>query len=744
MRKLMWFTVGFGIACAIGAYCFVPWLQALALLSFLLAGLCFALKKRILNLRIGCAVCLGIGVGLLFFWGYNGLILNSAREMDGKTQWVSIEVCDYSEPTNRGCSFEGKVELDGKSFRVWVHLDQYHRLEPGNRVRGAFRFQTTTYEQKTNFVQASKGYFLTAYQDGNCTPQLYWNVGWTHYPAIWRHDLKLLLHKCFEADTEAFACALLLGDRSEIDYETETALKVSGIIHIIAVSGLHISILFGCLYFISGKKRVVTMLVSVPVLLLFAAIAGFTPSITRACIMQILMILAMLCDKEYDPPTELAFSALVILIFNPLAIASVSFQLSFGCMIGIFLFCQKIRDWLMAPNRFGRIPHPVVRWLCSSVAVSISASVLTIPLCAIYFGCVSLIGVATNLLTLWIVTYIFYGLLLVCGIGFVSIPVSSGIAWVISWGIRYVVEAAKVMASLPFAAIYTKSIYMVLWLLVSYALLAVYLALRKKPAVLFASLILCGYCAAMALTWVEPVLNECRVTVLDVGQGQAILLQSEGKTFLVDCGGEYDEGAADTTAETLLAQGISKLDGVILSHYDRDHCGGLPYLLTRIDTHNLFLPYAEDTDSVAPTLQRLSDGDLTTVKEDIVLTYGKVKITIFAPLSYKSGNESSMCVLFQTENCDILITGDRNIQTEEMLLSRRQLPKLELLIAGHHGAENATGEKMLAMTQPEYVFISVGANNRYGHPSQEVLQRLAKYGCIVYCTDEYGTLIYKG
>ena len=248
----------------------------------------------------------------------------------------------------------------------------------------------------------------------------------------------------------------------------------------------------------------------------------------------------------------------------------------------------------------------------------------------------------------------------------------------------------------------------------------------------------------MALSWVEPVLNECRITVLDVGQGQAILMQSEGKTFLVDCGGEYDEGAADTTAETLLAQGISKLDGVILSHYDRDHCGGLPYLLTRIDTHNLFLPYAEDTDSVAPTLQRLSDGDLTTVKEDIVLTYGNVKITIFAPLSYKSGNESSMCVLFQTENCDILITGDRNIQTEEMLLSRRELPKLELLIAGHHGADTSTSEKLLELTKPEYVFVSVGENNRYGHPSQVVLDRLAKYGCMVYCTDEYGTLIYKG
>ena len=231
-----------------------------------------------------------------------------------------------------------------------------------------------------------------------------------------------------------------------------------------------------------------------------------------------------------------------------------------------------------------------------------------------------------------------------------------------------------------------------------------------------------------------------------IGKADTIFLQgsnTDGSPFyvLIDTGEEDD---APEIVEKLRASGVTSLDCLILTHFDRDHCGGLPYLLTRIDTRNLFLPYAEDTDDLVPKLQRLSDGTLTTVKEDMVLTFGDVKITIFAPLSYKSGNESSMCVLFQTENCDILITGDRNIQTENMLLSRRQLPKLELLIAGHHGAENATGEKLLTMTQPEYVFISVGANNRYGHPSQAVLDRLAQYGCIVYCTDEYGTLVYKG
>lgn len=744
MRKLMWFTVGFAAACAFCAYFYVKWLLPLALLCLLLSTLCFVLQKRILHIRIGAAICLGLSLGLLFFWAYNGIWLDSARQMDGKTEWISIEVCDYSEPTNRGCAFDGKVELDGKRYRVWVHLDQYQDLEPGDRVRGAFLFRTTLDSEQKNYVQLSKGYFLTAYQDGNCTPQKFWKTGWIHYPAIWRQELKTLLRKAFPADTEGFACALLLGDRSGIDYETETALIVSGIIHIIAVSGLHVSILFGCLYVLSGKKRVITMLIAMPALLLFAAVVGFSPSITRACIMQVLVMLALLLDKEYDQWTALAFSALVMLIFNPLTIASVGFLLSYACMIGIFSFADRIKTWLLDPKRFGRFKFSVVRVICSSIAISISASIFTAPLCAIYFGCVSLVSVITNLLTFCIVTAIFYGIILVCGVGFFWLPGATAIAWVLSWGIRYIVEAAKVMSVIPIAGLYTDSIYVVLWLIFAYVMFATFLAVRSRPTAIFSTLILCGLLVALVLSWVEPAMNECAVTVLDVGQGQAILLQSEGKTFLVDCGGDYDTGAADTTAQRLLSRGVSKLDGVIVTHYDRDHCGGLPYLLTRIDTQNLFLPYAEDPDGVGTTLQKLSDGTTTTVMEDMVLTYGNVKITIFAPLSYKSGNESSMCVLFQTENCDILIMGDRDIQTEQMLLSRRDLPKLELLIAGHHGAATSTGEALLEQTKPEYVFISVGANNLYGHPAQEVLERLNKYGCIVYCTDEYGTLIYKG
>ena len=231
--------------------------------------------------------------------------------------------------------------------------------------------------------------------------------------------------------------------------------------------------------------------------------------------------------------------------------------------------------------------------------------------------------------------------------------------------------------------------------------------------------------------------------MLDVGQGQSILLQSEGKTFLVDCGGDWDADCADLAAETLLSQGIQRLDGLIVTHYDKDHAGGVPYLLTRISAEHVYLPEIVDPYGISDQIRRSADpGACISVSEDLVLTYGNSKLTIFGPENYHLENESSLCILFQKENCDILITGDRGDLGESLLLSRTELPQLDLLIAGHHGSGKSTGEKLLAQTRPQYVFISVG-ENRYGHPTEELLQRLQQFGCCVYRTDQNGTIVFR-
>jgi len=743
MRKLMWFTIGFGSACILGAYYYNSLLLPIAVLFLLLAALSFVLIRWRIGFRIAAVVCLGIALGLGWFHIYDFTMLREARNMDGKTEDLLIEVTDYSYITERGSAFDGRVELGSHTCKVRVYLNTRERLSPGHRVLGDFRFAMTFHNSDDSLNTAGKGTFLYAYESGDSTMLKHYQHGVQHLPAIWRNALKTMIGKAFPEDTESFARALLLGDTSDIDYETNTALKVSGIRHVIAVSGLHVSIIFSLIYLLAGKKRVLTAVIGIPAVILFAALAGFTPSVTRACIMQILMMLALLFDKDYDPPTALAFAVLVMLIANPMTVGSISFQLSVSCMIGIFLFAERIYNWLTGSRYFGKGKGKLSTWICGSVSITLSTMVTTIPLTAYYFGTVSLIGIATNLLTLWAITVIFYGIMLVCVLGYIFLPMAQLFGSILGWLIRYVVAAAAVMASVPMGAVYTKSVYIVFWLVFAYALLTVFLVIRRKPVALYSGLVLCGLCVAVALSWVEPLMGECRVTMLDVGQGQAILLQSEGKSFLVDCGGDYDTRAADVAAETLLSQGIQKLDGVILTHYDRDHAGGVPNLLTRVGAENLFLPYAEDTDGLGVRLQNMSPAAVHSVRDDVKISFGSAEITIFAPVSYNSGNESSMCVLFRTENCAILIVGDRSEKTERMLLERRDLPELDVLVAGHHGSKTSTSIELLEETKPEYVFISVGKGNPYGHPAQQIIDRLLDFGCKILRTDEHGTVIFR-
>lgn len=742
MRKLMWFAVGFAAACALCAYLWITeelMLPALATAAMFAALMFFGRKTR--WLRIPGVVCLGCAVGLMWFQLYSSNYLGLASALDGQNAAVTAQCTGYSYQTGYGTAVEGVLYLEGKPFRCKFYVSGDIAMEPGDVLKGVFRMKVTTPDGSDAITaQQGKGIFLLGYQEEDAELlKLAETPNWA-FPAVLRQKLLDIIGSCFPEDAAGFARALLLGDRTGIDYETDTAFKVSGISHIIAVSGLHVTILFTLINMICLKRRWLVALLGIPTLCLFAAVGGFSPSIVRACIMQGLIITAMLFDREYDGPTELAFACLVMLMVNPLVIVSVSFQLSVGCMIGIFLFQRKLYDWMCGKlgcekkHRFVRLK----RWFASSVSMTLSAMSLTTPMVAYYFGCVSLVGVLTNLLTLWVISFIFYGIMLACLLGWLWPTVGVFLGNVIAWPVRYVLFTAKTLASFPLAAVYTRSVYITGWLIFVYVLFGIFLLSRKKRPGIMAGWAALGLCLALTISWAEVLFDGCRVTVLDVGQGQCIILQSEGKSWLVDCGGSNDEESADLAAETLLSQGITRLDGVILTHYDRDHSGGLPYLLTRIPADMIFAPESEEASGITKQLNQ----EIHRVREDLMLSFGDTELRIFGPVIPDSGNESSLAVLFQTENCDILITGDRSGFGERMLLKRMELTELEILVAGHHGSKNATCTELLEATKPKIAVISVGENS-YGHPAPEVLDRLEGCGCVVYRTDIHGNLVFR-
>lgn len=745
MRRLMWFTVGFAGACAAGAYiryglCIVA---ALVCIITLFCVVPFTRKflTRAICILVGCAI------GISWFLCVDRHYLSPVRKVDGQAMLLDIAVTEYSHATESGISVQGKTRIEGKTYKLIIYLNNNIELAPGDHVEGGFRLRYTGIGAADPTYHQGNGIFLLAYPKGSNEITQAEQIPQKYFTTKLHRQISKLLDQAFPSDTRSFVRALFLGDTFEIPFETEWSLKNSGIYHIFAVSGMHVSILFALIFLLCGKKRLLMLLLGTPTLILFASIAGFSPSIVRACIMQILMMIALAADVEFDPPTALAAAVLALLVCNPLCITSVGFQLTVGCMMGIFFFAGRIHSFLLAETRLGpakgkSLKARLTRWFVSSVSMTLGAVSLTTPIVAVYFGNISIAGVITNLLVIWLVPFIFYGIIATCVLGTVWLPLGIGLGWIISWPIRFVLWVSSMISGIPLSAVFTCSVYIIAWIAFAYILITVFAKSKKRQPIVLVCCLLVGLVGSVACSWLELRSDDYRITAVDVGQGQCLVLQHKNKYYMVDCGGDNGDAAADTAAQLLMSQGVFRLDGLIITHYDADHCGGAVQLLSVIPTDTLYLPVQDDENKICNELAQKYGKKIVWVEQDIVLD--DVNITIFASANTQDSNESSLCILFQPENCDILITGDRSEEGELALLEHTTLPDLEILVAGHHGSATSTSWALLDATRPEIVIISVGEDNRYGHQKQETLERLRLFGCGVHRTDLEGTIIFRG
>ena len=735
MRKLLWFSVGFAAACGLGVWV-LPGngivLSILAAAVLTLLGWKFGVKRLALAM-LGCTA------GLIWYWGFMMLYLIPAQAMDGATQHITVTAVSHSYDTDYGVGVDGEFELDGKRRKIRVYVNGVEEIQPGDVIEGDFNFRyTAPGGMRDPTYHAGDGILFIGYPRGAVEVRIPARRTLEHAFLGLNHTIGQRLEAIFPQNTEALAKALLLGDDFDLDYATDMAFKISGIRHIIAVSGLHVAMLYAMVRLLAMNRRWLMAIIGYPLLYLFALAAGFTPSVSRACMMVGLMMFAQLIDREYDSPTALAFAGLTMLLENPLVITSISFQMSFACVAGIQLFDAPISAWLIgklgAPRGMG-MKARLKRWFVSSISISLSATVLTTPISAYYFGTISLVGVLTNLLTLWAVSLSFYGFVAALAVSLVWMPGAVAVARVASLAMGFVAAVAKLLSSLPLAAVYTASPYIVLWLIFAYVLLVVFLLSENKYPAVLSCCTLVGLCLALLLSWTEYRLSDVHFTALDVGQGQCLILHTKGQTFLIDCGGSNDEITANAAADTLLSRGVTRLDGIILTHGDRDHVGGLGYLLKRIDADLILVP--------ATSGMELPGQRVIGVEEDLTITAESGKITVFGPTFSPESNENSLCILFEGEKCAILVTGDRSRTGELLLLRSGNLPDVDLLIAGHHGSKNSTSEELLTAVSPETVFISVGKFNRYDHPHPETLDRLRDFGCTVWRTDLSGNLVFR-
>ena len=261
---------------------------------------------------------------------------------------------------------------------------------------------------------------------------------------------------------------------------------------------------------------------------------------------------------------------------------------------------------------------------------------------------------------------------------------------------------------------------------------------------LAAAVVVTGCC--MALSCADAALPASSFAMLDVGQGQCLVSRTGGSVTVIDCGGAED-ASGETAARYLLARGMPRVDRLILTHFDADHCNGVRQLLRRVQVDTLYIPELSPSSRLRTQILLAAAEAGTSIRyvtQDLVLPQEGGSLTIFAPTGEKDEENAGLCVLAACEKYDILITGDLTAQAEYRLLSLHTLPQASVLVAGHHGAATSTSGALLRAVRPEAVFISAGADNRFGHPAAQTLARIRQSGAAVYRTDLSGTITIRG
>ncbi|MBQ7523375.1 MAG: DNA internalization-related competence protein ComEC/Rec2 [Oscillospiraceae bacterium] len=724
MRKLCFFSIGVIAAVAAVIYALpesaVVWLMLGACL--LAVGALIKLPRlRIVFFGAAAALAWCSVYFLLFFAPLNALCVGEAD--------FTAQAAKPSVATRYGHSVEADVLLPNRSVRTVIYYTGKTDLATGEVFTGRAYF-TRTIDSEETFNVASD-IFLTGRATELAPQGVPQRLSLRTRAAILADQIRDKLRRTLPEDAK-MVVALVTGDRSVFSYAEKNRMILAGVYHAVSLSGMHVALLAGLIYLLFARRKWLCAALGIPILIAFTVMTGSAPSTVRATVMQSLLLLAPLLRREYDPMNALCAALLVLLAENPWSLAHWGLQLSFTATLGILLFYPLLNERIIRKRRLG-----IVRYALSSIGITLCACAFSMPLAALYFGVVPLLSLPVNLLALWTVTLLFPAGLVLCLLPDAICTAAGG---VIVWLCRWFNLVVDTTARIPVCAVYRQTPLMLAWAVIAWeaVLFAALLPKRRRAAAItvFASLVL-----ASALTYIPEFAVPHHFTALDVGQGQCLVYRGREKA-VIDCGANGD-ATGESAARYLLSRGVFKLDAVILSHFDADHCDGIAQLISRIPTETIYIPYRENEDpseqehhSMICAAAEKYGAAIVTVSDRLDLA----ALTVFPPQSQQNANDASLAVLISEDDTDILITGDMNAMAEATLLRNYELPDLEAAVAGHHGAENATGEALLAHLRPEIVFCSAGRGNIYGHPAPDTVARVTAHGGTFYTTAENGDL----
>lgn len=568
--------------------------------------------------------------------------------------------------------------------------------------------------------------------------------------------------------------AIILGDKTDLDSDIKELYSVSGIAHILAISGLHISFIGMAIYRLLRRRFrfLFSAAVSIPVVLSFGIMSGFGISTIRAIIMFILKIIGEVLGRKYDAITAISLAGFVLLLQNPFVVCNSGFQMSFGAIIAIVLILPIVEEILNTDNKIIKVlsanftislvMNPILAWNYYELPTfSFLLNIVVVPLMSVVIVS-SIVGIFCSCIMF--------------GFGKVVIFPGCGILELYTFLCNIINKSsvASIVVGQPKVTIII--VYYAILLVVLFGLKNIRtkytraekerniikketgLVLEKKAKkerrikgqnvkVRLACIV--GFLLLNCLIYYIPNPG-FYITFIDVGQGDGILIHGDnGMKVMVDGGSTSEKQVAkNCIVPYLKAEGIGTIDYSIITHTDKDHISGILEILennnsNRIRIKNLVMPdinMKDDTYNELIEKAKLKKINVLYIKKGDTLSLGKTKIKcIYPETTTTASDKNDYCTVLSVKNktSKILLTGDISKEIEEKIKDDIEENYTVLKVA-HHGSNYSSSEKFLKKVNPKYSIISVGKNNSYGHPGNETMERLRKQGGVIYRTDEKG------
>lgn len=569
----------------------------------------------------------------------------------------------------------------------------------------------------------------------------------------WVEKARLVVRSMMEhampKEDAAALFAMLFGGYDGIKKDLAAAFTATGIVHILSVSGSHISLLAGTINILGRILRLPPWLSAIFVILsigFYAIFAGFTSPVVRSAIMGVLAFSALALNREKDARYSLALTALGILAVSPRLIFDISFQLSFMATIGLLYIAPKIK----------KIFYKCPVFIAENLAITIAAQLAVIPFIAWHFNNVSICSLLANLIVVPFVEWSIIGGLLAVLLSIVF-PLGGKLLFVLcSLILGFVYFMTRAIATIPYGILYLPSggliygglYYLLLFWIFGYNFYKVpsfLLCWQNKRNVIYSFIIIFILGWSSQFIFTQPV----RVHFIDVGQGDAILITTpHGRAMMFDTGGvrrdfsDFDVGKR-VVAPYLHHYGIQNLEYLCLTHAHEDHAGGAGSLLKEFKVKNVIVG-RENRIEYAKTLGYPLENckDFITAEDGQFFILDGVKVEIFLSdevVENKTGNEMSNVFRVSYGDFSLLITGDLDGKGEQALIKKHKLKSLVLKV-GHHGSRTSSSEEFLEDVNPEYAIISVGFHNSFGHPNPQIIDRLNRRNIEILRTDINGAI----